>query len=75
MDTRFFGKDEAFDPSSVSTGHLPAAELVKSLLREGHDASDPSTRVRLQTISPLWPGLLVSFSACAWPALTVQSMP
>ena len=36
MDARMY-MDEAFDLSCVSTGHLPAAELVKTLLREGHE--------------------------------------
>jgi glutaminase len=36
MDARLY-LDEAFGSSSVSTGHLPAAELVKILLSEGHE--------------------------------------
>lgn len=36
MDTRLH-IDEAFGPSSVSTGQLPPAELVKTLLSEGHE--------------------------------------
>ena len=36
MDARLY-LDEAYGPSSVSTGHLPAAELVKTLLNEGHE--------------------------------------
>jgi glutaminase len=36
MDARLY-LDEAFGPSSVSTGHLPAAELVKTLLIEGYE--------------------------------------
>jgi len=36
MDARLY-LDEAFDSSSVSTGRLPAAELVKILLSEGHE--------------------------------------
>jgi glutaminase len=36
MDARLY-LDEAFGPSSVSTGHLPAAELVRILLSEGHE--------------------------------------
>jgi glutaminase len=36
MDARLY-LDEAFGPSSVSTGHLPAAERVRTLLSEGHE--------------------------------------
>jgi glutaminase len=36
MDERLY-TDEAFDGSSVSTGHLPAAGLVQTLLSEGHE--------------------------------------
>ncbi len=36
MDARLY-TDEAFEPSSVSTGHLPAAGLVQTLLSEGHE--------------------------------------
>lgn len=36
MDARLY-MDEVVDLSSVSTGHLPSAELVKTLLREGHE--------------------------------------
>ena len=40
MDTRLY-LDEAFGSSSVSTGHLPGAELVKILLSEGHERFKP----------------------------------
>jgi len=36
MDVRLY-VDEAIGPSSVSTGHLPSGELVKTLLSEGHE--------------------------------------
>jgi glutaminase len=36
MDARLY-TDEAFEPSSVSTGHLPAGGLVQTLLSEGHE--------------------------------------
>lgn len=36
MDARLY-MDEVIAPSSVSTGHLPPPELVKTLLSEGHD--------------------------------------
>jgi glutaminase len=36
MDARLY-LDEAFGPSSVSTGHLPGADLVKTLLIEGYE--------------------------------------
>jgi glutaminase len=36
MDARLY-LDEAFGPSSFSTGHLPGADLVKTLLIEGYE--------------------------------------
>jgi glutaminase len=36
MDARLY-LDEAFGPSPVSTGHLPGADLVKTLLIEGYE--------------------------------------
>ena len=67
--------DEVSGPAFVSTGHLPPAERVDTLLGGHMSGSSRSMRERLQTISRLWPGRLAISLPCASSRPTALSMP